>query len=82
MQIKSLCAKGSLLLFAAVFFSLAAFPQSSPLRKGYAFAKKANYGMEMKDLDGNTVKRPDSLYFLYLETKGKEKPRLTSITFN
>lgn len=74
--------KPVLLLFVAFLFAVCTVMAQSPLVKGQAFAKKANYGREQKDLDGNPVARPDSLYFVYLELKGKEQPQITSVRFN
>lgn len=73
--------KAGIFLSALLFLSLACTAQSV-LKKGYAFAKEASYGRELKDLEGNDVKRTDTLYFLYLELNGTAQPKITSVTFN
>lgn len=74
--------KTVLLVLSVFLATTASLAQRNALKKGYAFAKPASYGRELKDLDGNTVHRSDTLYFVYLETKGTTKPTISGAAFN
>lgn len=74
-------ASGLLCLFALFCFG-ACVAQNGTLKSSGAYAKPATYGRELKGFDGQPVKRPDSIYFLYVQVKGTEKPEFSTIAYN
>ena len=75
--------KSSLAALLVLFsFLQSCHAQSKNIKNATAFAKAVAYGKEMRDLDGNTVARHDTAYFLYVEVKGHHQPQITSIEYN
>lgn len=69
-------------LFAISFlFVLKATAQTIRIQKVYGYVREATYGVELKDLDGNPVARPDSVFVVYLLVKGNAKPSVASARY-
>jgi hypothetical protein len=69
------------LISAAVFLFSCAQPRK--IHKGWAFSKQSIPGIERKNINGQPVYTPgETLHFIYLETKGKNKPVVDSVFLN
>jgi hypothetical protein len=73
---------GLLTLLVLFTFLQSCQAQSKNIRSAKAFAKEMAYGKEMKDLEGNTIDRRDTVYFIFLEVNGKSRPEVSTVLYN
>lgn len=69
-------------VLSILFFEQASHAQLKNVRNVGAFAKEMSYGQELRGLDGNSIERRDTAYFIYLEVKGKSEPKPSQLSFN